>query len=49
MIIYIYVDSRKQVVEIPKTELVSPDEILNHSPFDIGSEEVQREAKTDIL
>lgn len=33
IIIYIYLDSRKQVVEMPKTELASPDEILSHSPL----------------
>jgi len=49
IIIYIYLDSRKQVVEIPKTELASPDEILKRSPFDIRKEVVQRDAKTDIL
>jgi len=40
---------QKQVVEIPKTELASPDEILNRSPFDIRKEVEQRDAKTDIL
>lgn len=33
---------------MPKTELASPDEILNLSPFDIWTE-VQKDAKTDIL